>query len=78
MAKGQELPKTSPADIEKLIEQIRASNMEGSTKEKPERLLRTMIALLELLQRKNLSIKRLKNLLFGKRTAVRRSSLQSE
>jgi hypothetical protein len=68
MAKGEELPKTSPAEIEKLIEQIRASNMDAPVKEKLERLLRTVIALLDLLQRKNLSIKRLRNLLFGKRT----------
>jgi transposase len=68
MAKGEELSKTSPAEIEKLIEQIRASNLDAPVKEKLERLLRTVIALLDLLQRKNLSIKRLKNLLFGKKT----------
>jgi transposase len=71
MAKSEELPKTSPAEIENLIEQIRASNLEDSTKEKLERLLRTVIALLGLLQRKNLSIKRLRELVFGQRTEKR-------
>jgi hypothetical protein len=39
MAKGEDIPKTSPAEIEKLIEQIRETNLEPGTKEKVERLL---------------------------------------
>lgn len=74
MAKSEELPKTSPAEIENLIEQIRATNLEPSTKEKVERLLRTVIVLLNLLQRKNISIKRLRDLVFGRRTEKRRVS----
>jgi hypothetical protein len=68
MAKGEEIPKTNPAEIEKLIEQIRATNLEPGAKEKLERLLRTVLALLELLQRKNTSIKKLQQMIFGKRT----------
>jgi hypothetical protein len=68
MAKGEEIPKTNPAEIEKLIEQIRATNLEPGAKEKIERLLRTVLALLELLQRKNTSIKKLRQMIFGKRT----------
>ena len=68
MAKGEEIPKTNPAEIEKLIEQIRGTNLEPGAKEKIERLLRTVLALLELLQRKNTSIKKLQQLIFGKRT----------
>ena len=68
MAKGEEIPKTNPAEIEKLIEQIRATNLEPSAKDKVERLLRTILALLELLQRKNTSIKKLQQMIFGKRT----------
>jgi transposase len=68
MAKGEEIPKTNPAEIEKLIEQIRATNLEPGAKEKIERLLRTVMALLELLQRKNTSIKKLRQMIFGKRT----------
>ena len=49
MAKGEEIPKTNPAEIEKLIEQIRATNLEPSAKDKVERLLRTILTLVELL-----------------------------
>lgn len=68
MAKGEEIPKTSPAEVENLIEQIRATNLEPSAKEKIERLLRTILILVELLQRKNTSIKKLREMIFGKRT----------
>jgi hypothetical protein len=68
MAKGEEIPKTNPAEIEKLIEQVRATNLEPGAKDKIERLLRTVMALVELLQRKNTSIKKLQQMIFGKRT----------
>ncbi len=68
MAKGEEIPKTNPAEVENLIEQIRATNLEPSAKEKIERLLRTILILVELLQRKNTSIKKLREMIFGKHT----------
>src|SRR5215211_1300767 len=68
MAKGEEIPRTNPAEIEKLIEQIRGTNLDQGAKDKIERLLRTVLSLLELLQRKNTSIKKLRELIFGKRT----------
>jgi transposase len=68
MAKGGEIPKTNPAEIEKLIEQIRGTNLEPGVKDKIERLLRTVLLLVEVLQRKNTSIKKLRELIFGKRT----------
>jgi hypothetical protein len=68
MAKGDETPRTNPAEIENLIEQIRGTNLEPGTKEKVERLLRTVLTLVELLQRKNTSIKKLREMIFGKRT----------
>jgi len=68
MAKGEEIPRTNPAEIEKLIEQIRGTNLDPGAKDKIERLLRTVLSLLELLQRKNTSIKKLRELIFGKRT----------
>ena len=43
MAKNEEIPKTNPAEIENLIEQIRATNLEQSSKDKIERLLRTVL-----------------------------------
>jgi transposase len=68
MAKGDETPRTNPAEIENLIEQIRGTNLEPGAKEKVERLLRTVLTLVELLQRKNTSIKKLREMIFGKRT----------
>jgi hypothetical protein len=50
MAKEYETPRTGPAEIESLIAQIRAANLDPRTKEKIERLSRTIIALVELPQ----------------------------
>jgi transposase len=72
MAKRDEPPQTNPAEIESVIKQIQASNLEPSTKEKAERLLRTVMVLLNLLERKNISIKRLRDLVFGRRTEKRK------
>src|SRR5215475_5724421 len=68
MAKEDETPGANPAEIENLIEQIRGTNLEPGAKEKVERLLRTVLTLVELLQRKNTSIKKLREMIFGKRT----------
>jgi transposase len=68
MAKGDETPRTNPAEIESLIEQIRGTNLDPRAKDKIERLLRTVLTLVELLQRKNTSIKKLREMIFGKRT----------
>src|SRR6185436_13437285 len=68
MAKEDETPRTNPAEIESLIEQIRGTNLEPGAKEKIERLLRTVLTLVEQLQRKNTSIKKLREMIFGKRT----------
>jgi hypothetical protein len=68
MAKGDEPPRSDPAEIENLIEQIRGTNLDPRTKEKVERPLRTVLTLVDLLQRKNTSIKKLREMIFGKRT----------
>src|SRR5215470_11055670 len=68
MAKEDGTPRTNPSEIENLIEQIRGTNLEPGSKEKIERLLRTVLVLVELLQRKNTSIKKLREMIFGKRT----------
>jgi transposase len=68
MAKDDETPRTNPAEIESLIEQIRGTNLDPRAKEKIERLLRTVLTLVELLQRKNTSIRKLREMIFGKRT----------
>src|SRR5215467_2804794 len=68
MAKEDEAPRTNSAEIENLIEQVRRTNLEPGAKEKIERLLRTVLTLAELLQQKNTSIKKLRQMIFGKRT----------
>jgi hypothetical protein len=68
MAKGGKTPQTNPAEIVSLIEQIRGTNLEPGAKEKVERLLRTVLTLVELLRRRNTSIKKLREMIFGKRT----------
>ena len=55
MAKEDETPRTNPAEIESLIEQIRGTNLDPRTKDKVERLLRTVLTLVELLQRKTVT-----------------------
>ena len=65
MANMEEIPRTSPAEIENLIEQIRATNLDPGTKTKIERLLRTVLMLVELLQRRNTSIRKLREMIFG-------------
>jgi transposase len=72
MPKGEQIPKTSPAEIEHLIEQVQQTNLDPSAKEKIERLLRTVIFLINLLQRKNLSIRKLREMVFGPRTEKRK------
>jgi hypothetical protein len=51
MANKEEIPRTSPAEVENLIEQIRGTNLDPGAKAKIERLLRTVLNLVELLQR---------------------------
>ena len=71
MAKGEEIPKTNAAEIEALIERVRKYEIDKRDAELIERLLRTVIMLLNLLERKNLSIKKLRALIFGARTEKR-------
>lgn len=68
MANREDIPRTTPAEIEHLIEQIRGANLDQSSKDKIERLLRTVLTLVELLQRRNISIKKLRQMIFGQRT----------
>src|SRR5262245_61017350 len=69
MAKEDEAPHTNSAEIENLIEQIRRTNLEPGSKDKIERLLRTVLTLVELLQRKNTSIKKLRQMIVFLRLA---------
>lgn len=78
MAKPDEIPKTTPAEVEGLIQQIRGTSLDTPAKEKIERLLRTILTLVELLQRKNTSIKKLRQLLFGNRTERHHPKTEAE
>jgi hypothetical protein len=78
MAKGPEIPKTDSAKIEILIERLKQNKLEQRDVELIERLLRTALALANLLQRKNMSIKRLRDLIFGRRTEKRKTGSVSQ
>jgi hypothetical protein len=58
MANRADIPRTTSAEIEQLIRQIRGANLNQGAKDKIERLLCTVLILVELLQRKNTSIKK--------------------
>jgi hypothetical protein len=73
MAKGSEIPKTDSAEIEILIERLKQNKLEQRDVELIERLLRTVMALVNLLQRKNMSIKRLRDPIFGRRAEKRKT-----
>jgi len=74
MAKGEEIPKTDPAEIEAVIERLKQSNIARGDVELIERLLRRVMVLAGLLQRKNMSIKRLRDLIFGRHTEKRKAA----
>jgi hypothetical protein len=63
MAKKEDIPKTSPEEIEALIDQIKATNLDPALKAKNERLLPSLLTLISFLQRKILSLRRLRNLI---------------
>jgi len=71
MAKKEKIPKTNASEIEALIERFKGSQLKPGDAELIERLLRTVVMLLDLLERKNLSIKKLKAMIFGPRTEKR-------
>jgi transposase len=73
MAKGPEIPKTDSAEIEILIARLKENKLEQRDVELIERLLRTVLVLVNLLQRKNISIKRLRDMIFGRHTEKRKA-----
>ena len=81
MAKGDDIPKTDPSQIEALIQRLNQSNIEPRDAQLVERLLRLVLSMASLLQHKNASIKRLKRLIFGPssdKRAVTGSSTEEE
>lgn len=71
MARDEQIPKTDAAEIERVIERLRESNLEKKDQELVERLLRTVLTLVRVLQEKNISLKRLKRMIFGPGTDKR-------
>jgi hypothetical protein len=63
-----EIPSTSRSEVEGLIRQIRQTNLDPFVKDKIERLLRTILMVVNLLEKKNISITKLKTLIFGKKS----------
>ena len=63
---------TTPAEIEALITRLKQSNLSAHDARLLERLLRLLLTLINLVEHKNSSIKRLKRLLFGPGSETRR------
>lgn len=72
MAKKNDIPTTDPEQIEQLIERLKQTNLEPRDMQLLERLLRTFLSLVSLLQHKNASIRNLKRMIFGPKTDQRR------
>lgn len=65
--KNRDIPTTSPSEIEGLLKRVEEGRMEQADRELTARLLRLMLAMLKVMETKNLTISRLKKLLFGRR-----------
>jgi transposase len=81
MAKIDEIPKTNPDEIEALIKRLRQTEVEPRALDKQsidriERLLRFAMAVVNIVQCKNASIKRLRKMIFGSRTEKRQTGNQ--
>ena len=73
----ESIPTTSRSEVEGLIRQLRASSLDPAAKDKIERLLRTILSMVLLLEKKNPSITKLKKLIFGKKSERHGSSKKS-
>ena len=73
----ESIPTTSRSEVEGLIRQLRASSLDPAAKDKIERLLRTILSMVLLLEKKNTSITKLKKLIFGKKSERHGSSKKS-
>ena len=71
MPKHDDSTSTDTSEIEALIARLEAGRLREDDVKTLARLLRTFLALIHLLQRKNSSIARLKRLLFGPRSDTR-------
>jgi len=78
MAKKEKLPNSNVTEIEALIDRFKGSQLKEGDAELIERLLRTVVMLLDVLDRKNFSIKKLRAMLFGRRTEKQHSRGRSD
>jgi hypothetical protein len=71
MPKRDEIPTTNAQEIEALIEKVKQGRLDQKDTQFLERLLRTFISLMSLLEKKNQSISKLKRMLFGPKSDTR-------
>jgi hypothetical protein len=65
MTKRDDTPTTNPSEIEALRERLRSGELRPEDKQLIDRLLGLLLSLIQLVEKKNASIKRLKRWLFG-------------
>lgn len=66
------IPKINPNEVERLIEKFEQDKLEERDKQMITSLLRTLLTLVAVLQQKKISIQRLKNMIFGKKSEKRK------
>ena len=74
MAKRDEVPSTDRAEIETLRERVRSGRLSEGDLALVDRLLGLLLTLISVIEQKNLSIKRLKRLIFGPGSDTRAAS----
>ena len=65
---NDEIPKINPSEVETLIEKIEQTALSEQDKKKITRLLRTLLSVVGMLQEKKITLLRLKERLFGKKS----------
>lgn len=74
MAKRDDIPTADTSEIERLIERVKQGKLEQQDADMLERLLRLLLRLVDLVEQKNASIKRLKRLIFGPKSDKRQAT----
>jgi transposase len=65
---NDEIPKINPSEVETLIEKIEQNTLSEQDKRKITRLLRTLLYVVGMLQEKKITLLRLKEMVFGKKS----------
>jgi hypothetical protein len=69
---NDEIPKINPSEVETLINKIEQSNLDEQDKRMITRLLRTFLYLVHMLQEKKVTLLKLKEMVFGKKSEKRK------